>query len=111
MRHPLRLWAIGLAAVLLSACSTVRIGRDFDLTAFTARIERGVTSQADVRSWLGDPESTGMNMGTDGQRYEEWGYFFAEGRLGDTGNARLKQLQIKFGTDGKVRGYNWSHTQ
>lgn len=111
MTHPLRLFVIVLAAVLLSGCSTVRIGRDFDLTAFTARVERGATSQAEVRSWLGDPESTGVNLGVDGQRYEEWGYFHAEGRLGDTGNARLKQLQIKFGSDGKVRGYNYSNTQ
>lgn len=111
MTHPLRLSILVLLTVLLSACNTVRIGRDFDLTAFTARIERGVTSQAEVRSWLGDPESTGVNLGTDGQRYEEWTYFFAVGRLTDTGNAQLKQLQIKFGSDGKVRGYNYSNTQ
>jgi len=111
MTQTLRLMVIVLATVLLSACNTVKIGRDFDLTAFTARIERGVTTQADVRGWLGDPESTGVNIGTDGQRYEEWTYFFAIGRLTDTGNAQLKQLLIKFGSDGKVRGYNYSNTQ
>ena len=111
MTHTLRLLALVLAAVLLSSCSTVKIGRDFDLTAFTARIERGVTTQIDVRNWLGAPESTGTSLGTDGQRYEEWGYFFAEGQLGDTSNARLKQLQIKFDTEGKVRGYSWSQSK
>jgi len=106
-----RLVVLLLAAVLLSACSTVKVGRDFDLTGFTARIERGVTTQADVRSWLGAPASTGTSLGTDGQRYEEWGYFFGEGSLNDASNARLKQLQIKFDTDGRVRGYNWSQSK
>lgn len=111
MTHHLRLATLLLCALLLGACSTVQVGRDFDLTAFTARIERGVTTRADVRAWLGAPESTGVTLGTDGQRYEEWGYFFAEGRLGDAGNARLRQLQVKFGADGTVRGYNWSQSK
>jgi len=103
-----RLVLVLFSFLLLSACGSLKAGRDFDVTTFSAKVEHGVTSQADVRSWLGEPISTGVNVATDGERFDEWNYYFAEGELSDMSTARLKTLQIKFDKQGKVRGYTWS---
>jgi len=97
-----------LAVLLLSACGTVKMGRDFDVGVFTAKIEQGVTTQSQVRSWLGEPTSVGVSLDFDGERYDEWAYYFAEGEMADMSTAKVKILQIKFDRQGKVRGYNWS---
>ncbi|MFA6903250.1 MAG: hypothetical protein WC236_09220 [Gallionellaceae bacterium] len=97
-----------LFVILLSACAPVKVGRDFDVGVFAAKIEHGVTTQGNVRTWLGEPASVGVSMATDGQRFDEWSYYFAEVRLNDMDTARLKVLQIKFDKEGKVRAYNWS---
>ena len=93
---------------LLAACSTVRVGQDFDLRAFETRIERGVSTQNQVRAWLGVPTGTGVSVDTGGERFEEWTYYSASGRLPDMAGAKGKMLQIKFDKQGIVRGYNWS---
>lgn len=97
-----------LSILLLSACGTVKMGRDFDVGVFAARIEQGVTTQSQVRSWLGEPASVGVSLATDGERFDEWAYYFAEGEMADMSAAKVKILQIKFDKQGKVRGYNWS---
>jgi hypothetical protein len=97
-----------LAVALLSACTAVTVGRDFDIGMFAAKVEQGVTTQATVKSWLGEPASTGVSLATDKERFDEWSYYFAEGKLNDMNKARIKILQIKFDQQGKVRGYNWS---
>lgn len=97
-----------LSILLLSACGSFKVGRDFDVTAFTTKIEPGVTTQSQVRAWLGEPTSVGASLATDGQRYDEWAYYFAEGEVSDMSLARMKLLQVKFDKQGKVRGYNWS---
>ncbi len=104
----LRSSAVLLSLVLLSACNTVQLGRDFDVGVFAAKIERGVTSQNQVRSWLGEPTSVGVSLAVDGERFDEWAYYYAEGELADMSTAKVKILQIKFDTQGKVRAYNWS---
>ena len=93
---------------LLSACASVKIGRDFDVGVFAAKIEQGNTTQNMVRSWLGEPTSIGVSLATDGERFDEWAYYFAEGEMADMSTAKVKILQIKFDKQGKVRGYNWS---
>jgi outer membrane protein assembly factor BamE (lipoprotein component of BamABCDE complex) len=93
---------------LASPCGTVKFGRDFDVGVFTAKIEQGTTTQDQVRSWMGEPASVGVSLDTDGSRYDEWDYYFAEGDLPDMGDAKVKILQIKFDMQGKVRSYNWS---
>jgi hypothetical protein len=93
---------------VLSACSTVHFGQDFDLLTFESRVQRGVTTKTDVTAWLGPPSSTGQSVETSGERYEEWTYYQGEGRLPSMADARLKILQIKFDQEGVVRGYNWS---
>ena len=97
-----------LSFFLLSACSTVKVGRDFDVGVFAAKLEQGVTTQAQIRSWLGEPTSVGVSLSTDGTSYDEWDYYYAEGPLADMSTAKVKILQIKFDKAGKVRGYNWS---
>mgnify|MGYP001574012536 CR=1 FL=1 len=97
-----------LMVTVLSACSTVQVGRDFDLNIFESRVGRGVTTQAQVRGWLGAPMGTGFTVNTSGERYEEWTYYYGDGHLPDMADARLKILQIKFDRQGITRGYNWS---
>ena len=107
IRFP-RISALLLSVLLLSACAAVKVGHDFDVGIFAAKIEHGVTTQNMVRSWLGDPTGIGVSLATDGERFDEWTYYFAEGELSDMSTAKLKILQIKFDKYGKVRGYNWS---
>ncbi len=97
-----------LSIFLLSACGTVIVGRDFDVGVFAAKLEQGVTTQDKVRSWLGEPTSVGVSLAADGERFDEWDYYYAEGKVTDMSSTKLKILQIKFDKQGKVRSYNWS---
>jgi len=100
--------AAAVFALLLGACTTVQLGRDFDLAGFEARVRRDSTTQAQVRSWLGEPTGVGVSVESSGERYEEWTYYFGEGRLADLTDARVKVLQVKFDAQRIVRAYNWS---
>jgi len=82
-----RTTVILFAVFMLSACGAVNVGRDFDVGVFTARIEQGITTQSQVRSWLGEPASVGVNLDFDGERYDEWAYYFAEGKMADMSTA------------------------
>jgi outer membrane protein assembly factor BamE (lipoprotein component of BamABCDE complex) len=97
-----------LAALLLAGCVSLRVGRDFDVHKFADRVEYGVTTQNQVRDWLGTPDSTGVGVETGGNRYDEWTYYFADGALTDMSGANVKMLHVKFDKQGVVRGYNWS---
>jgi hypothetical protein len=94
--------------LLLSACATVEVGREFDLAAFEAKARRGATTQAEVRAWLGAPPGVGMSVESTGERYEQWTYYYATGRLPGMADARVSILQIKFDPRGVIRAYNWS---
>lgn len=94
--------------VLLSACATVEVGQNFDLAAFQAKVQRGVTTQEDVRAWLGAPAGVGTAMETSGERFEQWTYYSGSGDLPNMKGAHLKMLQIKFDQQGVVRAYNWT---
>ncbi|HEU0283157.1 MAG TPA: hypothetical protein VFQ99_05195 [Gallionella sp.] len=93
---------------MLAACGTVQVGQDFDVHAFETKIERGISTQNQVRAWLGAPAGTGVNVDTGGERFDEWTYYFASGKLPGMTGAKVKMLQIKFDKQGIVRGYNWS---
>jgi outer membrane protein assembly factor BamE (lipoprotein component of BamABCDE complex) len=108
MNNLSRITLVFLSILLLSACGTVKMGRDFDVGVFAAKLEQGVTTQDTVRSWLGEPTSVGVSLATDGERFDEWDYYYAEGELADMSTAKVKILQIKFDKQGKVRSYNWS---
>jgi outer membrane protein assembly factor BamE (lipoprotein component of BamABCDE complex) len=103
-----RIAVILLSVVLFSACGTVKVGRDFDVGVFAAKLEQGATTQSQVRSWLGEPTSVGVSLASDGERFDEWDYYYAEGEMADMSTAKVKILQIKFDKQGKVRSYNWS---
>ena len=103
-----RVIIIPLLLLAASACTTVRIGRDFDLAAFDAKVQRGVSSQSDVRGWLGEPNGVGTTVDTAGDRYQEWHYYYGTVRIPGSEDSRVKMLQIKFDQRGVVRGYNWS---
>ena len=96
------------ALALVCACASVELGRDFDPSAFDAKVVRGTTTRDDVRAWLGAPAGVGAAIESDGERLEQWTYYRAEGRLPGMKDARLKLLQIKFDRAGAVRSYNWS---
>jgi len=94
--------------LLLSACSTVQVGRNFDLSAFQARVQRGVTTRDEVRAWLGAPTGVGTAVEVSGDHYEEWTYYSGAGELPDMKDAQMKMLQIKFDQSGIVRAYSWT---
>ena len=104
----LRTAIISILALLLAACSTVQVGMDFDMRAFETKVERGVSTQSQIRAWLGEPRGTGINVDTNGEQFDEWTYYFAAGKLPNMSGATVKTLQIKFDRQGIVRGYNWS---
>jgi len=101
-----RLWVV--VPLLLAACSNVQVGRDFDLAAFEARVQSGVTTREEVRAWLGAPSGIGSATEVSGERFEEWTYYSGAGQLPDMSDAKLKMLQIKFDQGGVVRAYSWS---
>lgn len=103
-----RILLILSSVVFLGACASVKVGRDFDVGVFAAKLEQGVTTQTQVRSWLGEPTSVGVSLAADGERFDEWDYYYAEGEMSDMSTAKVKILQVKFDRQGKVRSYNWS---
>jgi hypothetical protein len=94
--------------LLAAACTTVKVGDEFDLNAFSNKVQRGVTTQADVKSWLGAPAGTGVSVDTTGERYDEWTYYHGAVKIPGSKDSRVRVLQIKFDKAGVVRGYNWS---
>lgn len=100
--------AASLLVLMLAACGTVQVGQDFDVHAFETRIERGISTQNQVRTWLGEPMATGVSVDTGGERFDEWTYYSASGKLPGMAGAKVKMLQIKFDRQGIVRGFNWS---
>lgn len=110
MRSMVRTVLLVIIALSLAACITVKVGQEFDVNSFEAKVKRGETTQDQVRGWLGAPSSTGVNVDTGGDRFDEWIYYFAAGRMTETSAMRMKMLQIKFDKQGVVRGYNWSAT-
>ena len=95
------------AVLLLAACSTVQFGRDFDIGKFEQRVQRGVSTQAAVRDWLGEPSGRGAVVNEQGVRYEEWSYYQGRGTLPNLKDAQLRILQIRFDAQGRVASYSW----
>ncbi|HHJ81367.1 MAG TPA: outer membrane protein assembly factor BamE [Candidatus Tenderia electrophaga] len=96
----------GLA--LLGGCASFQLGNDFNLTQFASQIRHGVTSQAEVKAWLGSPQSQGVVVDRDGEQLQRWLYYYSQGTLGNMNNARMKTLEVQFDQNGIVRSYNWS---
>lgn len=92
----------------LMSCSTIHIGQDFELQAFASNAELGKTTKEHVIKWLGNPVNTGVAQKADGERLEEWIYFYSSGQLPGMKDAKFKSLQIRFDTKGILRSYNWT---
>jgi hypothetical protein len=110
MLRVLRTAPVWVVAIALAGCATgwFHVGSDFDLNAFTSHVERGVTTKDQVRSWLGAPPATGIDVDTSGQRFDEWTYYYGEGRMSSLSDTTLKSLQVKFDSKGIVQGWELS---
>jgi len=104
----LRWLALCASALLLGACASISVGKDFDLKAFEEHAQRGVTTQDQVRGWLGAPIGTGVAMDSTGQRLDEWTYVFAKGELPDIKEPAMKMLQARFDSKGILYSYSFS---
>ena len=93
--------------LLLSGCASFQVGSDFKLTQFASSVEQGVTTQAQVKEWLGNPQSTGVVVERDGQKLTRWMYYYSKGTLSNMNNARMKTLEVQFDQNGIVRAYDW----
>jgi hypothetical protein len=94
--------------LLVTACSTVQFGREFDPATFESRVERGVTTRESVRSWLGEPSARGAAVNEQGVRFEEWSYYYGHGKLSSMQDAQLRFLQVRFDAQGRVASYSWT---
>src|SRR3989304_1484978 len=91
-----RVVSVSIISFSLAACSTIQAGRDFDMRSVETKIERGITKQDQIRTWLGAPTNMGGSLDTSGEHYDEWTYYFVSGKMVDMSGARVKMLQIKF---------------
>jgi outer membrane protein assembly factor BamE (lipoprotein component of BamABCDE complex) len=98
-------------ALQLTGCSSIQVGRDFDVQLFNSMVKTQTTTKAQVLKWLGSPNSTGISLDKDGDKSEEWMYFHGTGALSKMENAKLKILQIRFNANGVVNSYNWSNSK
>lgn len=94
--------------ITLVSCSTIHIGRDFQLQTFTNNVRLAITTKEQITKWLGNPMSTGISQKADGKQLVEWDYFYGTGQLPNMKDAKLKTLKIRFNTNGVVHSYNWS---
>jgi len=103
-----RVYAVLSLWLLLTACTAVQFGHEFDPGKFESHVEHGVTTREAVRGWLGEPNSRGMSMNEKGERLEEWVYFHGRGNLPNMQDAKLRILQIRFNAQGRVASYSWT---
>ncbi len=96
----------GLA--LLNGCASFQLGSDFNLEQFANQIQHGTTHQAEVRAWLGSPQSQGVVVDRNGEKLQRWLYYYSQGKLSNMNNTRMKTLEVQFDQNGIVRSYNWS---
>lgn len=97
-----------LMVMLFTGCSTLKVGRDFDMRAFEAMVKVGKTLKAQVLVKMGAPKSKGISLSRDGERLVEWLYFYATGKLSGMDDAQLKILQMRFDQRDILRRYNWT---
>ncbi|MCW8900018.1 MAG: hypothetical protein OQK75_02705 [Gammaproteobacteria bacterium] len=100
-----------LFLILLSGCSSVQVGRDFDVQLFSSMVKAGETNKTQVHGWLGAPSSTGVSLDKDGELSEEWLYFHGGGTLPKMQDTKIKILQIRFSKKGVIKSYNWSNSK
>jgi len=93
-------FAAALIGVLTLGTGCFTVGRNFVSTP-VKRIEKGVTTKADVKKEFGEPFRTGLDDG-----YESWTYVY--NRWTPISQTRSKDLYIVFNKDGTVRSYTFN---
>jgi hypothetical protein len=96
-----------VAVTLLAGCGTLQVGREFDLNTFATRVQRGASTQSDVRAWLGEPGSIGMSVEADGEQSVRWVYFHGAGKIGGQENTKIRMLEVFFDAQNRVKRYSW----
>jgi outer membrane protein assembly factor BamE (lipoprotein component of BamABCDE complex) len=102
------LYLIVIAAALLAGCGSMKVGRDFDYSAFASKVKPGTTDMKEVSEWLGPPIGRGLEVAADGTRLEVWTWYYGQGKMGSDPAREFKMLQVKFDPQGKVASYIWS---
>jgi len=97
--------------LLLTGCSSIQVGRDFDVKAFENMAKVDKTTKIQVRAVLGLPKSSGVSINRNGERLVEWVYFYVTGKMSAMDDAALKVLQVRFQENGKLHSYNWSNSE
>jgi len=100
--------SIVIACLALTACSTLKLGHDFDIQTFASQVVNGESTRSEVKDWLGTPDSTGIAVHADGKRSEKWTYYYGYGTLPGLKNASIKLLEVEFDEQGRVYSYSWS---
>jgi hypothetical protein len=109
MRVGQRTIPVALTAVLIqAACSTMHVGRNFDYSPFATNVQPGKTGADQVVQWLGPPVGRGIEVSTDGSRFDVWTYYYGSGKVPSGSDTNFKMLQIKLDQQGKVAGYVWT---
>ena len=111
MGRKLYIFALLGSLVTIPGCSSLTVGHNFDINTFTLNIKTGETTKAQVRSWLGEPLSSGISVDKKGVSSEEWMYFYGSGNLPKMDKTKVKILQIRFDKNGRISTYNWSRSK
>lgn len=90
----------GLLSVLLLNPGCFTVGSNF-VSAPVKKIDKGVTTKAEIKKYFGDPFRSGLDDG-----YESWTYVY--NRWSPLSQARSKDLYIVFNKDGTVRSYTYN---
>lgn len=90
----------GLFAAVLCGSGCFTVGKNFS-SAPVRKIEKGISTKADIRRLFGEPFRTGLDDG-----YESWTYVYNRWNLFST--TRSKDLYVVFNKDGTVRTYTFN---
>jgi len=102
------LFLIVLAAALLAGCGSMKVGREFDYSAFASKAKAGTTTTTEVQQWLGPPIGRGVEVSADGTHLDLWTWYYGQGKMGSDPAREFKMLQAKFDPQGKLVSYIWS---
>ena len=95
-----RVIVIAMLVLLIAASGCFSVGSNFSARP-VRKIEKGVSTKAQVEEMFGEPFRTGLDDG-----YESWTYLYNQWILFSA--PRSKDLYIVFNRDGTVRTYTYN---